>query len=133
MQRRQIRMASLWMLGVLLIGIMVPTTGFSQTPLQHVEQQLREKQQAAQRHLQQMNTLTDPTQLAVETQRHLQLTNEILALLQERQTLLAEQALRSGAPASASPAPSRRLVWDEPKRGAPGGVLRGVGKDPRTQ
>lgn len=133
MQQKESRIAPVLIIGLLGSGALVPATAWSQTSLQQVEQQLRAKQQTADAHLQQMNRLTDPTQLAVETQRHLQLTNEILALLQERQTLLAAQASQSGGPASVSPAPARRLVWDEPRRGSPGGVLRGVGKDPRTQ
>jgi hypothetical protein len=131
MQLMQLGIARGLLCGLLAAGVVVPTTGWSQTPLQHVEQQLRTKQQAANVHLQQMERITDPTQLAVETRRHLRMTEDILALLLERQTLLAEHTSRSRVSSGMPSAPPTKVAWDELKKGTPGGFLRRPGKDPK--
>jgi len=59
MPRMQIGMGSILIVGLLAAGALAPTLGWSQTPLQQVEQELRAKQQAANAHLRQMDRLTD--------------------------------------------------------------------------
>jgi hypothetical protein len=122
MSRMQMGIGNILIVGLLATGTLAPTRGWSQTPLQQLEQQLRAKQQAADTHLRQMERLTDPAQLAMATQRQLHLTQEILALLLEHQTLLAAQVSQSSALAGG----------DEPKRGGQSIYLRSnVGRDPR--
>ena len=102
--------------GLLALGALAPTVGWSQTsePLQDVEKRLIEKRAAAAAHRTQMEGIKDPEKLLTEMQRHFQRTEEVLALLLERRKLL-------GVPAPASGTPSGQ------RRGMQGGGMQGGG------
>jgi len=86
--------------GLLVMGLLAPTVGWSQTqdPLQDVEKRLTEKRTAAETHRKQMEDIKDPDKLSTEMRRHFQMTEEVLALMLERQKLLKAQAPTSGMP-----------------------------------
>jgi hypothetical protein len=94
-------MAGVLLCGLLLVGVLAPTGGWSQTadPPQQVEKRLADKQAAAEAHRKQMESLKDPQQLATAMQQHFQMLEEILALMLERRKLMAAQT------AAVSPAP----------------------------
>ena len=93
--------------GLLALGALAPTVGWSQTsePLQDVEKRLIEKRAAAAAHRTQMEGIKDPEKLLTEMQRHFQMTEEVLALLLERRKLLDVPAPASGTPSRAHNAP----------------------------
>src|SRR6266566_5982531 len=80
--------------GLLVMGLLAPTSGWSQAqdPLQDVEKRLTEKRTAAETHRKQMEGLKDPDKLSTEMRRHFQMTEEVLALMLERRRLLEAQA-----------------------------------------
>jgi len=84
--------------GLLVMGLLAPISGWSQTqdPLQDVEKRLAEKRTAAETHRKQMEGLKDPDKLSTEMRRHFQMTEEVLALMLERRKLLEAQASTSG-------------------------------------
>jgi hypothetical protein len=86
MQRMPIGMVNVLIFGLLTTATVAPTTGWSQmsVSLQQVEQQWREEQRSTEMHRQQMERITDPAQLAVETRRHFQMTEELLARSRHR-------------------------------------------------
>jgi hypothetical protein len=86
--------------GLLVMGLLALTGEWSQAqdPLQDVEKRLTEKRTAAETHRKQMEGLKDPDKLSTEMRRHFQMTEEVLALMLERQKLLKAQAPTSGMP-----------------------------------
>jgi hypothetical protein len=84
--------------GLLVTGLLALTSAWSQTqdPLQDVEKRLSEKRTAAEIHRKQMEGIKDPDKLSTEMRRHFQMTEEVLALMLERQKLLKAQAPMSG-------------------------------------
>lgn len=89
---------------LLAVALLAPPLGWSQTadPLQQVDKRLTERREAAEEHRKQMETIKDPEQLTTAMRQHFQMTEEILALMLERQKLLAAQAPTSGTPAGQS-------------------------------
>ena len=90
--------------GLLVTGLLALTSAWSQTqdPLQDVEKRLSEKRTAAEIHRKQMEGIKDPDKLSTEMRRHFQMTEEVLALMLERQKLLKAQAPMSGMPSGQS-------------------------------
>jgi hypothetical protein len=90
--------------GLLVTGLLAPLSAWSQSqdPLQDVEKRLTEKRTAAEIHRKQMESMKDPHTLSTEMRHHFQMTEEILALLVERQKLLKAQASTSGMPSGQS-------------------------------
>ena len=87
-----------------MTGLLALTSAWSQTqdPLQDVEKRLSEKRTAAEIHRKQMEGIKDPDKLSTEMRRHFQMTEEVLALMLERQKLLKAQAPMSGMPSGQS-------------------------------
>ena len=100
MRRTTIGMTRTLISGLLVMGLLAPTSGWSQVqdPLQDVEKRLTEKRTAAETHRKQMEDIKDPDKLSTEMRRHFQMTEEVLALMLERQKLLKAQAPTSGMP-----------------------------------
>jgi hypothetical protein len=90
--------------GLLVTGLLVLSSAWGQTqdPLQDVEKRLAEKRTAAEIHRKQMESIKDPNTLSTEMRHHFQMTEEILALMVERQKLLKAQASTSGMPSGQS-------------------------------
>jgi hypothetical protein len=65
--------------GLLVVGALMPTMGWSQTsdPLQQVEKRLADKQAAAEAHRKQMEGIKDLNQLTTAMRQHFQMTEEI--------------------------------------------------------
>jgi hypothetical protein len=103
-------------------GALVPTRVSGQAPqhLQHVEQALAQKQAAAEAHRTQMEAIKDPGALNVEMRKHFQMTEEILALMLERQKLTSA---KTPAPA---PAPSQEMTQGGMQGGKMGGMHGGM-------
>ena len=80
--------------GLLVMGLLALTGEWSwaQEPLQDVEKRLTAKRTAAETHRKQMEGIKDPEKLSTAMQRHFQMTEEVLALMLERQKLLKTQA-----------------------------------------
>jgi hypothetical protein len=114
----QLRTAIAFMVifGLLSIRVMMSPEGWSQTshPLQQVEKQLAEKLKSSEDQGQHLASITEPAQRTLVMPQYFQTTEDILALMLERQQLLQAQS-REG-----------------PSWGAPGGPLRQHGKDPRV-
>ena len=104
---------------VLVSGVVVPARVSGQTPehLQHVEQQLAQKQAAAEAHRKQMEAIKDPAVLNVEMRKHFQMTEEILALMLERRKLTT-----AATPATPTPPASSA----QPPGGMQGGMMGGM-------
>lgn len=100
MRRTTIGMTRTLISGLLVMGLLAPTSGWSQVqdPLQDVEKRLTEKRTAADTHRTQMEGIKAPEKLSTEMRRHFQMTEEVLALMLERQKLLKAQAPTSGTP-----------------------------------
>jgi hypothetical protein len=145
MKRLHIGMTDTLLAGVLALGglALPPTWGQTSPSLQQVEAQLQEKQSAAEAHQQQMQSITDPAQRAVEMRRHFRMTEEILALMLDRQHLMATLAGTGSTPERGAPGGHRgqhagmtpasgmpEQLAGMPQRGAPGGPLRQHGKEP---
>ena len=86
--------------GLLVMSLLALTGEWSQAqdPLQDVEKRLTEKRTAAETHRKQMEGIKEPEKLSTEMRRHFQMTEEVLALMLERQKLLQAQAPTSGTP-----------------------------------
>jgi len=84
--------------GLLVTGLLTLSSAWGQTqdPLQDVEKRLSDKRTAAEIHRKQMEGIKDSHTLSTEMRRHFQMTEEILALMVERQKLLKAQAPMSG-------------------------------------
>src|SRR5262245_13182708 len=84
--------------GLLVTGLLALSSAWGQTqdPLQDVEKRLSDKRTAAEIHRKQMEGIKDSHTLSTEMRRHFQMTEEILALMVERQKLLKAQAPMSG-------------------------------------
>jgi hypothetical protein len=84
--------------GLLVTGLLALSSAWGQTqdPLQDVEKRLSEKRTAAEIHRKQMEGIKEPDKLSTEMRRHFQMTEEVLALMVERQKLLKAQAPMSG-------------------------------------
>jgi hypothetical protein len=90
--------------GLLVTGLLALSSAWGQTqdPLQDVEKRLSEKRTAAEIHRKQMEGIKEPDKLSTEMRRHFQMTEEVLALMVERQKLLKAQAPMSGMPSGQS-------------------------------
>jgi hypothetical protein len=95
--------------------VFVSTEGWGETPatLQQVEKQLAEKLKSSEEQGQRLASITESAQRTLVMQQYFRTTEDILALMLERQRLLQARSR------------------DMPSRGAPGGPLRQHGKDPR--
>jgi hypothetical protein len=104
MTRMTIGTTRLLITGLLVTGLLALTSAWSQAqdPLQDVEKRLSEKRTAAEIHRKQMEAIKDPDKLSTEMRRHFQMTEEVLALMLERQKLLKAQAPMSGMPSGQS-------------------------------
>jgi hypothetical protein len=104
MRRMTIGTTHALIFGLLMTGLLALSSAWSQTqdPLQDVEKRLTEKRTAAEIHRKQMEGIKEPDTLSTEMRRHFQMTEEILALMVERQKLLKAQASTSGMPSGQS-------------------------------
>ena len=104
MRRMTIGTTRTLIFGLLMTGLLALSSAWSQTqdPLQDVEKRLTEKRTAAEIHRKQMEGIKEPDTLSTEMRRHFQMTEEILALMVERQKLLKAQASTSGMPSGQS-------------------------------
>ncbi len=100
MRRMTINTTRTLVAGLLVMGLLALTSAWSQAqdPLQDVEKRLTEKRTAAETHRKQMEGIKDLDKLSTEMRRHFQMTEEVLALMLERQKLLKAQAPTSGMP-----------------------------------
>jgi hypothetical protein len=98
MRRMTIGTTHALIFGLLMTGLLALSSAWSQTqdPLQDVEKRLTEKRTAAEIHRKQMEGIKEPDTLSTEMRRHFQMTEEVLALMLERQKLLKAQAPMSG-------------------------------------
>lgn len=94
--------------GFLVVGLLAPSFGWSQTasPVQQVDKRLAEKQATAEAHRKQMETIKDPEQLTTAMRQHFQMTEEILALMLERRQLLATQGSTGAVPTPPASSPA---------------------------
>ncbi len=104
MRRMTIGTTRLLITGLLVTGLLALTSAWSQAqdPLQDVEKRLSEKRMAAEIHRKHMEGIKDPDKLSTEMRRHFQMTEEVLALMLERQKLQKAQAPMSGMPSGQS-------------------------------
>lgn len=110
--------------GLLLGGLTIaPGIARSQAPdqrLQQLEQRIAEKQQAAEAHRKQMESIKDPEVLSTEMRRHFQMTEEILALMLER------RKMAGATPGTSGSAASPHGVAPAPGAGMQGGQMGGM-------
>jgi hypothetical protein len=104
MRRMTIGTTHILISGLLATGLLALSSAWGQTqdPLQDVEKRLSEKRTAAEIHRKQMEGIKEPDKLSTEMRRHFQMTEEVLALMVERQQLLKAQAPMSGMPSGQS-------------------------------
>ena len=100
MRRMTISTTRTLIAGLLVMSFLALTGEWSQAqdPLQDVEKRLTEKRTAAETHRKQMEGIKDLDKLSTEMRRHFQMTEEVLALMLERQKLLKAQAPTSVMP-----------------------------------
>lgn len=93
----------------LLIAIVAMAPGVSwgqgsDQQIQQIDRRIADKQQAAEVHRRQMETIKDPAALNTEMRRHFQMTEEILALMLERRKMMGSNPSSTGQAPAAQPA-----------------------------